>query len=58
MARKQMATTGMMELIETYIPEMIEEFGGPQELLLCLESLSQKLHGTHKDAPDAEGKAQ
>jgi hypothetical protein len=54
MVRKQMSTLYAHRLTDTFTPEMIEEFGGPQELLLCLESLSQKLRGTQEDPPEAE----
>ena len=39
-----MATSSTQTFGEPFTSELINEFGGPEELLSCLESLSQKLH--------------
>lgn len=41
------------ELSELFTPEMVEQFGGKQELLSCLESLSQKLRRLPEEAEEA-----
>jgi hypothetical protein len=54
-----MATMCLLESLETtFTPEVIEEFGGLNELLMCLESLRTKLHSGHDDALSAEANAE
>ena len=54
-----MATMCSLELLETTLtPKMIDEFGGAKELLMCLESLREKLYSGHADTLNVEANAE